>query len=449
MSQRKIILLTIASVVIIGGTYLAAALHQKAAGAAASHVTIGLENSTQGSEMKSTDELITFWKQRFERDPKDFISLAYLGQTYMHKGRETGDVSQYEKADAVLRQAIALDPKYEPALAYLSADLFVKHDFLNALQLANSVYTNDPLALQALATVGDAQLELGRYSEAQASYDLLGEKSPSAAVFSRLARLAWLQGHPNDAIRWMQKAVDNSNQIGLTGENAAWYHFQLGELYFNTNQLPKAEAEYTAALRAFNPYYLALAGLGKVQAAEGRYTEAIPLYEKAVAIIPQPDLLAALGDLYSVTGQHDKAESEYRTVEFIGKLQAINQVVYNRLLALYDANHDRNLEESLNLAQHELANRKDIYAYDTAAWALYKNRQYAEALQDMQQAMKLGTRDALLYYHAGMIYSAMGNETQAQSMLSQAMALNPHFDLIQARIARTTLANLQAHTMGR
>jgi tetratricopeptide (TPR) repeat protein len=247
----------------------------------------------------------------------------------------------------------------------------------------------------------------------------------------------------------MQKAVDNSNQRGLTGENAAWYDFQLGELYFNTNQLPKAEAQYTAALKEFDHYYLALAGLGKVLAAEGRYNQAIPLYEKAVAIIPQPDLLAVLGDLYSVTGNADKAESEYRTVEFIGKLQAINQVVYNRLLVLYDANHNRNLEEGLKLAQNELANRKDIYSYDTAAWALYKNDRYAEALQTMQQAMKLGTRDALLYYHAGMIYSALGNTEQAQNMLSEAMAINPHFDLMQARVARETLNKVEAHAMDR
>ncbi len=449
MSQRKIILLIIASFVIIGGTYLVSALRQKAATATLSQATIGLEDSTSTLHMKTTDELITFWKQRFERDPHDFISLTYLGQSYMRKGRETGDVSEYERADAVLRKAMEIDSQYEPALAYLSADLFVKHDFLGALQLASRVYTNDPRALQALATVGDAQLELGRYAEAEAAYQKLAEQSPSAAVYGRLARLAWLQGHPNDALTWMQKAVDKSSETGLSGEGAAWYDFQLGELYFNTNQLQQADVQYSAALKEFDNYYLALAGLGKVRAAQGRTNEAITFYEKAVAIIPQPDLLAALGDLYSVTRSPDKAKREYETVEFIGKLQAINQVIYNRQLALFDANHNRNLVESLSLAQNELVNRKDIYAYDTDAWALYKNGRYAEALQAMQQAMKLGTRDALLYYHAGMIYSALGNHEQAQNMLSEAMAINPHFDFMQARVARETLTNVAAHAMDR
>ena len=60
----------------------------------------------------------------------------------------------------------------------------------------------------------------------------------------------------------------------------------------------------------------------------------------------------------------------------------------------------------------------------------------------MEQALKLGTRDAPLYYHAGMIYKASGDYARAQTMLSEALAINPHFDLVQAQIARLTLANI-------
>jgi tetratricopeptide (TPR) repeat protein len=443
MSRRRTLLLILASIALLAGSYIVSALRQKASAAPLSQTTIGLDDSVPAPEMKTTDELIAFWRQRFDRDPHDFISLTYLGQSYMHKGRETGDASQYERADAIFRKALQLDSQYEPAQAYLSADLFVKHDFSGSLQLASQVYKNDPRALQALATVGDAQLELGRYPEAEVSYGTLAEKAPSAAVYGRLARLAWLQGRTRDAISWLQKAVDDSKENGLTGEGAAWYEFQLGELFFNTNQLSKADTQYHAALKDFDNYYLALAGVGKVLAAQGRYNEAIPFYEKAVAIIPQPDLLAALGDLYSITGSPDKAKQEYDTVEFIGKLQALNQIIYNRQLALFEANHDVRLADSLSLAQNELLNRKDIYGYDAAAWALYKNGYYTEALQDMREAMRLGTRDALLYYHAGMIHQALGDPAQARNMLSEALSINPHFDLLQARTAARSLQRLE------
>jgi len=88
--------------------------------------------------------------------------------------------------------------------------------------------------------------------------------------------------------------------------------------------------------------------------------------------------------------------------------------------------------------------RKDVYSYDTLAWALYKNGRTQEASAAMQQAMKLGTPDALLYYHAGMIAAGLGQRQTAQAWLTKALAINPHFDLLQARVAQSTLSQLSA-----
>ena len=444
MTYRKIVLMLIAALAIMGGSHGLSRINRESSSPAPASISIGLEGPASAPGMKTTDEMIKLWQGRFERDPRDFISLTFLGEAFIRKARETGDVSEYERADATLRKALALHPNYEVAQAYLSVVQYVKHDFQGALDLASQVYAAHPNAIQALATMGDAQLELGRYAEAENTYEKLNEKSPSAPVYTRLARLAWLHGKPTDALNWMQQAVDESDETGLSGENLAWYHFQLGELYFNTGQLKPADSQYDAALDAFDNYYLALAGRGKVRAAQGDYNDAITFYEQAVSIIPQPDLLAALGDLYTLTGDAPKAKQEYDTVEFIGKLEAINQVIYNRQLALFYANHNRNLEKSLDMSQKELEKRKDIYAYDTYAWALYKNDRYTEAAEMMKNAMKLNTLDAMLYYHAGMIYHALGEDKQAERMLSQALAINPHFDLIQASIARLNLTDIYA-----
>jgi len=446
MTYRKIILMLIAILVIVVGSQGLARIKQVSGSPVPASVSIGLEGPAPAPGMKTTDEMIKFWQARFERDPRDFISLTFLGDAFIRKARETGDVTEYERADATLQKALKLHPNYEVAQAYLSVVQYVKHDFQGALSLASQVYTAHPNAVQALATIGDAQLELGRYVEAETTYQQLNKKAPSAPVFTRLARLAWLHGKPTDALNLMHQAIADSDEMGLSGENSAWYHFQLGELYFNTGQLEKADSQYALALKAFDNYYLALAGRGKVRAAQGEYKAAITFYEKAVSIIPQPDMLAALGDLYGLTGDTVKAKQEYDTVEFIGKLQAINQVIYNRQLALFYANHNLNLEKSLVMAQKELENRKDIYAYDTYAWALYKNKRYSQAAEIMKGAIRLGTRDAMLYYHAGMIYQALGEDKEAEQMLSQALAINPHFDLMQAPIARRALVDMYTQT---
>ena len=152
----------------------------------------------------------------------------------------------------------------------------------------------------------------------------------------------------------MRKSADEAVTLGLTGESVAWYQVQLGDLYFNGGQIEVAAKQYATALDLFENYYLALAGLGKVRAAQGQYDEAIALYQQAVAGIPQPRTLAALGDLYTKTGQVEKAQLRYDTVEFIAELAAINKQVYNRQLALFYADHDLNLEEALKLASREL-----------------------------------------------------------------------------------------------
>ncbi len=391
----------------------------------------------------NADTAIAFWQGRVAQNPNSFLDYTLLAEAYARKARETGDVSYYQRAEAALRRALEINPNYVQASAALSSVLFSMHDFEGALALAEPLADN-PRATQALAVTGDTQLALGNYDEAEAAYQKLAALSPGPGLLSRQAIWADLHGDPDEALSLMQQAADLAWQAGDYRESLAWYDFQLGELNFKSGNLKEAESHYKAANQTFANNYLALAGLGKVRAAQGRYDEAIKLYEQAVAIIPQPDLLAALGDLYTIAGQPDQARLQYDTVEFIGQLAEINQAVYNRQLVLFYANHDLNLAKALELAQNEIATLKDIYGYDALAWALHKNGRHAEAAEAMTQAMKLGTQDAMLFYHAGMIYEATGDHDQAQTLLKEALAINPHFDLLQSRLAQAALNQLLA-----
>ncbi len=60
----------------------------------------------------------------------------------------------------------------------------------------------------------------------------------------------------------------------------------------------------------------------------------------------------------------------------------------------------------------------------------------------MRQALALGTHDALLAYHAGMIAMALHDDQRARAMLGDALALNPGFDPLQAARAKDVLASL-------
>ena len=100
---------------------------------------------------------------------------------------------------------------------------------------------------------------------------------------------------------------------------------------------------------------------------------------------------------------------------------------------------------ALALAQKELEVRQDIYAYDLLACALYKHGQPQEAHTAMQEALQLGTQDARLFFHAGMIWHRLGETAQARTYLQRALATNPHFHIFYADLAARILAELTPH----
>ena len=96
-------------------------------------------------------------------------------------------------------------------------------------------------------------------------------------------------------------------------------------------------------------------------------------------------------------------------------------------------------EEAYRLASKEYEVRRDIYGADTLAWAALKARKVVEAQTAIKEALRLGTQDARLFYHAGMIARAAGDESASRDYLRRALELSPQFDPVQAPLARKAL----------
>jgi tetratricopeptide (TPR) repeat protein len=362
---------------------------------------------------------------------------------YMRQARETGDAVAYQRAEAAFQEALRLLPGYSPAKASLASAYYAQHKFLSALELARAVYRDAPRNTQVLATIGDAQLALGRHREAEAAYQRLTAAGTTPAVLARLAALKELRGDPQEALRLMRRAAADALHSGDTRESVAWYLVRVGDLYFSTGKIEDADDYYNAALRVYDGYYLALVHLGEVRAAEGRYLEAIEYYRHTIDIVPDLEALAALGDLYMLTDRRREAQRQYRRVEYVSKRTALNRRIYNRQLANFYSTHNIHLKDALRLALMELEFRKDVYGYEAAAWAYYQNGRLKEAKDLLTRALALGTRDALLFYEAGMIDLALGNHHEARRLLEEALTINPHFSLVYANEARKTLESLR------
>jgi tetratricopeptide (TPR) repeat protein len=294
---------------------------------------------------------------------------------------------------------------------------------------------------------GDALVEIGSYREAEAALDDLQVKLPDEpSVLARLAHLAELKGKHGQALQFLERAAAKEVVEEGNGETAAWYHTRIGSLLFRTGKLDEAATAFETALRLYEGYYIALDGLADVRAAQGREGEAIGLLERAVASVPQPASLFALADLYTNSGRVADARRVSQRAESIAQRPGSYQAAYRRELAMFYAAGDRELKSALDLARQDLEIRRDIHGYDTLAWALYKNKRFDQAAEAMMKALVLGTQDATLYAHAGLIEYRRGRSSQAVAYLRSANALAPY--LLDAE-ARRVLADLSRVPQGR
>jgi tetratricopeptide (TPR) repeat protein len=388
------------------------------------------------------DNSIAAWTANLAANDKDFISATNLGLLYDARGRLTGDIGDYGRAQAALDKALAVVPTHLPARLLHARLLQTTHDFAGALAESRAILADDSTQAGAVATMGDALLELGDIGGAAAAFSRLATEVPGPAVTARLSRLAFLRGDPTAAGALASKAFDESLAEGDTGAQLGWYAYLAGTVAQSAGDPAAALRWFDRAVSTWPGSYLALAGTARAQAALGRTDDAIAGFKQAIAVAPQPDALTALGDLYALRGDSKLAEQQYATVEAIAQLAALNRQVYNRQLVLFSVNHDRNVADALRLAEQELAVRKDVYGYDAEAWALLANGRAADADAAMQQALALGTRDALLDYHAGMIAAARGDTARARTSLTAALAIKGALDPLSAGRAQAALGKL-------
>jgi tetratricopeptide (TPR) repeat protein len=389
------------------------------------------------------DRAIAQSQHKVRRSPYNSSSYYQLGDAYIQKGRESGDPMYFELAEQALKKSLNLNSEQSGARRHLAYVKASRHDFAGAATEAEMAIASNPSDPDAHGVLGDAYLELGKLDQAEAAYKRMISLKGSLAAYSRLSGLKSLRGDHQGSVEDLQTAIELGRQQGQPRESIAWAQWQLSSDYFSRGNLAGAERELKNALKTYPDYYRALAGVAQLRAAQGRYDEAIDHYQRAIDKVAMLEYIAALGEVYEKLGRLDDARKQYQLVEYIGKLNSLNKAIYNRELAYFYADHDINIRDGLALAERELEYRKDIYVYDVLAWNLYKNGRLAQARDAIGEALRLGTQDAKLFYHAGMIYHGLGELDRAKEFLRRALKLNPRFHVLFADRAAALLALLQ------
>jgi tetratricopeptide (TPR) repeat protein len=434
------IVLMVAVALILAGIGIATSSYLGSTGGSAQGSMVGdptaLLSAGAGTSTGLADRAIQTAQAQIKQVPDDYEAFVDLGFAFQQKARETNDPNFYIQAQDALSRALALKPDYYDALGGMGQLSLSRHEFMNALDWGLQAQRLQPSSAFAYGVIGDAQIELGRYDAAVQTFQKMVDIRPDLSSYSRASYARELYGDIPGAIQAMQQAIEAG---GPAAENTAWCRVQLGNLYFNSNRLDKAEQAYNDALAGYPNYLHAQAGLAMVRWAQGRDDEAVRLFQQSVATVPLPQYLTSLGDLYNSMGDTADAKKQLDLVLYIYQVFQAGGVNVDMEKAAYLADHPRgpaDIKEAVTLAERAASVRQDVHTMDALGWVYYKAGRYQDALQAEQKAVRLNTRNALFYFHLGMIQDKLGNHSEATANVQKALAINPFFSIQYSKHAR-------------
>lgn len=425
----KIFLILALAVVFIGG----------ACSAKMENPTVTVEAANENPALETADAEIGEILKLIEKMPDSANGYNQLAAAYIKKARNTGNFSLNSKAEAATDKALQIEAENTTAQKLKASLHLTFHRFDEALKAGKDLEQKFPNDAFVYGVLTDANVELGNYQEAVAAAQKMVDLKPNSNSYARVAHLRSLYGDAEGAIEAFKAAARTADPQDK--EAQSWCLVQLGDELWKNGKYAEAEKVYDEALLNFPNYHLALAGKGRVRAAQDDLETAVKFLNDALNRVPNVETAILLGDIYTKQGNAEKAEQQYKLVEIIEQKIGVNND--QKRLALLWADLNLKLDEALAITKRESEMRKDIFTADALAWTLYKKGQLAQAKTAISAALNLKSNDARILYHAGMIEKDLGNKAEAKKMLETALKINPKFDLLQTENAQKALSELK------
>lgn len=366
-----------------------------------------------------------------QKHPNRYQAYNDLAVALVRRARETGDNSYYEQAMAAIDNSIKIEPRnFEAQQAQVDL-LLAEHNYRQALEEARALNHRMPDAVLVWGYMAEAESALGDYQQAEESAQWMMNLRPGnvpAYITGAGLRQDW--GDIDGALEYLSKALQQTPPF--ESEETAWIMTRMASLLRQSGRPDAAESLLQKALKTFPDYYFSLEELAQVRMEQRLYPEAVELLERRNQKFPNPTSQLLAARAYESSGRPADSAKMYAKFEREARAQISLPGNSNVELIAYYAEHARQPQEALRIARLEMENRHDVWALDACAWALYANGQYAEARLQIEKALELGTRDAVIYYHAGAIESAFGKKAEAGHYFQESLDLNPASEVSDA-----------------
>jgi tetratricopeptide (TPR) repeat protein len=364
----------------------------------------------------STDAEIARLQAIVRGAPRETAPRVQLADAYLAKARETGDPAFYVRADGLLRVALARTLGDPDALVASAGLALSRHDFRHGLELAQRARAARPAALAAYPALVDALVELGRFGAAERTLQRLVDAKPGLAGYARVSYIRELHGDLDGAAAAMRRAISAG---GPARDSVASVQSLLGTLELARGRVDAAASAHRAALTAVRDYPAAQAGLARVAAARGDLAGAIRRWQALAERLPLPEYVIGLGEAQLAAGRGTAGRRELELVGAERRLAA-GGVRLAAELAVFEADHG-SPARALALARRAWDAAPGLRAADARGWALTRSGRPEAGLRWAHRALRLGSRDAIFRYHAGMAALAGGRDAEGRRHLSIAL----------------------------
>jgi tetratricopeptide (TPR) repeat protein len=395
-----------------------------------------------GTATRELEKEVVFLRQRIELAPNDGLDRAHLAKAYLKMARATGNIQWYLLAEqSATRSLNNLAFNNLGAVIVLARIAEAKHDFPEAIKLANQVLKSQPNHDDALSILVSSNLAIGKLTEAEKWADKLATKIPSLNTLSLRALVKSAQGKDREAIQDFQQAIA-SEDVGESGSSAK-VRAQMGRFYFQRGNFIAARQLYGSALQILPRYPLALVYLAELETRQGDYQAAEKNYTEVYISAAYPNTFDhaawyGRGQVRELQGDRANAEAYWlKAQELLNLHSSLSEFGHRReaaklLLVMSNTENklkdkNENLAKALSLMEAEVKIRRDAETLETYAWVLIRLQRWQTAQKILQEAIDLGTRNPTIFYRAAQVEEALGNQGQAIALFQKSQAIDPTF----------------------
>jgi tetratricopeptide (TPR) repeat protein len=358
--------------------------------------------------------------------PEDTEQITRRAYRLYQRAALTARLDEFAVAEDAVEKAFERVGPW-PDLCLVKANLDMKFHRLAEAKTALAMAQGLPESFPGRVVHADIDLQEGRYAQARATCEALIAED---RTWDNLARLAYWEskfGEMANAERIYREAEDELTAKEMRG--FAWVELQLGLMDLRAGRYGEAAEHYRRAEKAYSGYWLVDDHMAELLGTEGKYDEAVRLYERVLAETPRPELQQAFGELCVAAGEQREADVWFdrALAGFLEGCENGGVHYYHHLVDFYsDVREDGPL--AVGWAMKDYGLRPNYGTQGALGWALFRDGQLGDAERMMDQALASGVKDGHLFAKAATVKGAAGRLQESEALSRMAFAMNPNHD---------------------